>query len=378
MLASRHSDVQIEGDFYSGSTSRRQQATLSLADGQLALKTEADAWLLDWESVTVMPRVGNTPRYIHLPDDGVFETVDNDGVDNLAGQFKRGLSARLIHRLENNLGLILVAVVVAGLTIGGTFVYGVPIASRVIADWMPQSVVEQLGQATLDTLDSGWMEPSELASDRQAELKAHFEAYLASASEVPVNVTFRSSPAIGANAMALPNGTIIFTDDMVKLAESDDELNAVLAHELGHVVHNHGMKGVVHSSLTLWLIVVMTGDLSSFADSTVAGPAVLLNLAYSRDMEREADQFALTSMQQQGISPANFSRIMRRMSASHEHDDETDDEASQACCVGEACDDESYCDESGDDGWLADLGALVSSHPMTEERLRTFDEAAAQ
>ncbi|MGP4843375.1 M48 family metallopeptidase [Marinobacter sp. 1Y8] len=366
MLASRHSDVQIEGDFYSGSTSRRQQASLSLADGQLALKTETDAWLLDWESVTVMPRVGNTPRYIHLPDDGVFETNDNDGVDNLSRQFKRGVSARLIHKLENNLGLILIAVVVAGLTIGGTFVYGVPFASRVIAEWMPQSIVDRLGKATLDTLDSGWMEPTELGWDRQAELKAHFETYLASASQVPVNVTFRSSPGIGANAMALPDGTIIFTDDMVRLAETDDELNAVLAHELGHVVHNHGMKGVVHSSLTLWLIVIMTGDLSSFADSTVAGPAVLLNLAYSRDMEREADQFALTSMQQQGIDPGNFSRIMRRMSASHEHDDESDDSEPQEY------------EDSSDDGWLADLGALVSSHPMTEERLQMFDEATAQ
>ncbi|MDG5498450.1 M48 family metallopeptidase [Marinobacter sp. BGYM27] len=366
MLALRHFEMQIEGDFYSGSTSRRQQARLSLAEGQLALKTETDAWLLDWESVTVMPRVGNTPRYIHLPDDGVFETTDNDGVDQLARQFKRGTGARMLHRLENNLGLILVAVVVAGLTIAGTFVYGVPFASRVIAEWMPQSIVEQLGQATLDTLDSGWMEPSELGSDRQAELKAHFETYLASVSPVPVDINFRSSPAIGANAMALPNGTIIFTDDMVNLAQSDDELKAVLAHELGHVVHNHGMKGVVHSSLTLWLIVIMTGDLSSFADSTVAGPAVLMNLAYSRDMEREADQFALTSMQQQGIDPANFSRIMRRMSASHEHDDEVDDRASQ--------EDE----DSSDDSWLSDLGALVSSHPMTEERLRMFDEAAAQ
>ncbi|MEB3735127.1 M48 family metalloprotease [Halopseudomonas pachastrellae] len=51
--------------------------------------------------------------------------------------------------------------------------------------------------------------------------------------ERTLKVHFRSAPALGANAFALPGGHLVFTDAMVELAQHDDELVAVLAHEAG-------------------------------------------------------------------------------------------------------------------------------------------------
>lgn len=355
MSTSPLSDVAIEGDLYSGQDSGRQSATLYYdphSDGQpITITTSGDSLRLGPDDITLSPRIGNTPRYLHLPDDGVFETTDNDGVDRLGKQMGQH-SSRWIHRLENHLGLILVAILVTVATIGFTFFYGVPWASQAIANALPDSVIEHVGDSTLETLDDLWFEPSALSQERQQALQAHFAPFLEPVDGQTLEVLFRSSEAIGANAMALPNGTLIFTDDMVELAEDDNELTAILAHEIGHVAHRHGMKGVVQSSLTTWLIVMMSGDISAFSDTTVALPAILMSLAYSRNLEREADAYALETLRANDIPPRHFANIMKRLMAAHGEPETA---------------------ESEEDG-LQRISDMLSSHPVTSERIKLFEQ----
>lgn len=354
MSTSPQSEVTIEGQFYSGKDSSRRRAILRAAADIVLIDAGDTRLRLSPGDVEIAPRIGNTPRYLHLPDDGVFETEDNDGVDQLDRQSRHGRGHRLLHKLENHLGLILVAVVVTLATTGIAFVWGVPWASQALANALPDSVAEQVGESTLSTLDSTWLDPSSLSAERQQALLEHFQPFLKPVEGQDITVLFRSSPAIGANAMALPDGTLIFTDDLVNLAEDDHELTAILAHEIGHVAHRHGMKGMVQSSLTFWLIVMMTGDLSAFSDATVVVPAVLMSLSYSRDMEREADTYALETLKENGIDPIHFANVMERLMASHGEKEalDTDDESSR---------------------WDA-LKDMLSSHPVTGERIERFKQ----
>ena len=353
--SSESEEVTIEGHFYSGNDSRRQSATLHLdrrSDGQsITIKSAEDSPSFAPREVTLSPRIGNTPRYLHLPDDGVFETTDNDSVDRLGRQLGQH-SSRWIHRLENHLGLILAAVLVTVATVGFTFFYGVPWASQAIANALPDTVAEQVGDSTLKTLDDLWFEPSLLPQKRQQALQAHFAPLLKPAGGQTLEVQFRSSESIGANALALPNGTLIFTDDLVKLAEDDNELTAILAHEIGHIAHRHGMKGMVQSSLTTWLIVMMTGDISAFSDTTVTLPAILMSLAYSRDLEREADGYALQTLKANDIPPGHFANIMKRMMAAH-------GETENAEAEGES--------------WQR-ISDMLSTHPVTSQRIQRFEQ----
>lgn len=356
MSNSPPSELVIEGQYYCGGGSLREDALLRSSGALLELITASQRRTLTWQELTISPRVGNTPRYLHLPEDGVFETTDNDRVDALGRRSASGRWGRLLHRLEHNLGLILVAVVVTLAVTAGAFVYGVPWTAKAVAHALPDSIAEQVGATTLASLDSTWLEPTTLPEQRQQALRAHFAPLLEPVSGQRLNVQFRDSSAIGANALALPDGTLIFTDDLVALAQHDDELLSILAHEVGHVAHRHGMQGMVQSSLTFWLIVMMTGDLSAFSDTTVVLPAVLMSLSYSRDMERQADDYALDTLQQRGIDPAHFANIMARLSAQAE---------SSAADTG----------DGSDDRWAA-LEDLLSSHPGTSERIRRFREAA--
>ena len=126
---------------------------------------------------------------------------------------------------------------------------------------------------------------------------AHFHPLLTAHTDYPLQVMFRKGGALGPNAFALPDGTIVFTDEMVRLAEHDDELSAVLAHEIGHVVRRHGMRTIIQDSLLGFLILAITGDITGSSELFIGLPVLLTEMAYSREFEREADQYALAYMQ---------------------------------------------------------------------------------
>jgi Zn-dependent protease with chaperone function len=171
-----------------------------------------------------------------------------------------------------------------------------------------------------------------------------------------VHVLFRASKGLGANAFALPDGTIIFTDDMVKLSADDDELLAVLAHEIGHVVHRHGLRTLVQNSLFAFVVLAITGDVHGTSHMFLGLPVLLTELSYSRDFEREADDFALSYLMRQGISPVHFANLMRRI------------EKKRAA--------ETAPSNNGGHGPTPKSGwqDFLSTHPSMKERLRRFDQ----
>lgn len=70
------------------------------------------------------------------------------------------------------------------------------------------------------------------------------------------------------------------------------EALAVLAHEIGHVVHRHGMSGLVRSLGLLSVAGTVLGDFSTVAASALG---TVQGLRYSCEAEREADLFARRS-----------------------------------------------------------------------------------
>jgi predicted Zn-dependent protease len=193
-------------------------------------------------------------------------------------------------------------------------------------------------------MDRVYFEPSSLESEVQERLQTTFSRMTqATGEDYPFKLVFRSSEAIGANAFALPDGTIVITDDMVKLAQNDQQIMAVIAHEIGHVSHRHGLRRVLqHTGLSLMLIVV-TGDIASVANLAAILPTLLLENSYSRDMETEADRYALSYMQLHGPKPENFAAIMTRLKQSYEGDGK--------------------------------IAVFLSSHPDIDERIKPFLEA---
>ena len=147
----------------------------------------------------------------------------------------------------------------------------------------------------------------------------------------------------GANAFALPSGIIVVTDELVELAQDDDEILAVMAHELGHVHHRHIMRTIIQNSATALIIAILIGDLSSIAGLSATIPTVLMEAHYSREFELEADSFAVHRLSEMGKNPAALGRILQRLTEDHESDE-------------------------GSTLWR-----YLSTHPATQERVKAID-----
>ncbi|MFD2271073.1 M48 family metallopeptidase [Undibacterium arcticum] len=127
------------------------------------------------------------------------------------------------------------------------------------------------------------MSPTQLDPVDRARLKASFAALKlpqSQGSAMVYELVFRHSN-IGPNAFALPNGTIILTDQLVMLARNDPAVLAVLAHELGHLQQRHSLRRVFQTVGVGVAIHFMLGDVST---ALAALPTFFCSIKkYSRD-----------------------------------------------------------------------------------------------
>jgi predicted Zn-dependent protease len=131
------------------------------------------------------------------------------------------------------------------------------------------------------------------------------------------------------NAFAMPGGYIGVNSGLIIATDSESELAAVLAHEIGHVVQRHIARGMTqqHQSGTIMLASVAAALLAALAGGggnlamgvAAFGQAAAIDrqLGFSRDAEREADRAGFHMLTAAGYDPAGMSRMFARlMSAS--------------------------------------------------------------
>lgn len=138
------------------------------------------------------------------------------------------------------------------------------------------------------------------------------------------------------NAVALPGGRILIFRGLIDQAKSADEVAGVLAHEIGHVEHRHVMVSLLRR-FGLGLLIGSGGTAADYGQA-------LLESRYSRDAEREADDYSIAHMVKAGISPAATAGFFGRLSKQ----------------------------EAG----LPDMFVYMASHPLSAERQKAFAKAA--
>jgi predicted Zn-dependent protease len=125
------------------------------------------------------------------------------------------------------------------------------------------------------------------------------------------------------NAFAAPGGFIFITHGMILGMESEEELAAVLAHEVGHVSARHSIASVRGA---LWKrVAVITAQetarhagvnpelLDLFGEATDKIVGTLLTVGYDQGQEFEADQLGQEYAARAGYDPAATRRYLERM-----------------------------------------------------------------
>ena len=147
----------------------------------------------------------------------------------------------------------------------------------------------------------------------------------------------------GVNALGVPGGWVYVTKGMMRFVRTDDELAAVLAHELTHINHRHYYIQQDRQSRMMPAIVlaaalsVLAHSAAPLAGVSIATRGALAN--YQRDLERDADLTGISFLMKTRYSPVAMLTLM-------EHLDQVDKLTGQP-----------------------DLGPLYQDHPRPDERV---------
>jgi Zn-dependent protease with chaperone function len=235
---------------------------------------------------------------------------------------------------------ILVVATAALLSLIVAYLYGIPLLADRLVTVLPAEWEEKIG-ATADaqieaslTEGKGYAvcdaDPNSLANRAITRFTNDAFAGLNSPFAPSVTVIRSEIP----NAFALPGGRTYYLSSLIQASRRSDEFAGVLAHELGHVYHRHGMQTLIATSTTGLLVGFVLGDMTGLSVAGAIG-ASLIDNRFSRDAERQADAFAAKTAQRLGFDVSGLVDLLDRVAE--------DDAFSRAL-------------------------ALFSSHPLTADR----------
>lgn len=121
------------------------------------------------------------------------------------------------------------------------------------------------------------------------------------------------------NAFALPGGHIGVHTGLLDVAETPAQLAAILGHEVGHVLAEHGNERMTHQ-LGIKIALVLLGLLGDIEQAELLralglGAHLGISLPFSRAHESEADRMGLVLMAAAGFDPQQSVTLWRNMAA---------------------------------------------------------------
>lgn len=330
--------MDFTGKYYDGKTSKIYPVTIRYEHQTIYISGDSPECEMSvpLSDCRLTPALGKTNRSILLPSGAKCETEDHKAMAFLDRQKGDNILYNVIHLLERKWKLAIGCMAGLVLAVFLFTAYGIPYIAEVVSRNIPVSVMNKISDDALILLDKQLFEPSKIKPEKQKKLKAEIKS-IQNEIDSGRNYTlkFRNGTDIGANAFALPSGTIIVTDQLIDMIKDDKELTGILLHEIGHIEHRHGIRSVLQNTGVFFLISAIAGDMVSITSVAGSFPTLLVESGYSRKFEKEADAFSADYFRKKGWSTKPFRNILKRI---------TKDE------------------ELGMD--------MVSTHPGTEERIK--------
>ncbi|RHW18991.1 peptidase [Sphingomonas gilva] len=313
---------------YDGRSAIRRRVELRPeGDGFVLVEGDAAHGPFAWSDLTGRGMQDGAAVYAHRTLDGWRLGLDGEIPPDIAARLPR---EERYGRLIDRIGLWKASAAFAVIAV--LALTGVYFAPAAIAPLIPPSFERRMGDAMVGDFGGRFC----AAPEGQAALAKLVRRIDPEGGDLDVRVA-----NIGmVNAVALPGGKIIIFDQLLREAESPDEVAGVLGHEIGHVRNRDVMQALLRQ---LGLSVVLggvQGDAGGYLNAVIG-------LTYTRAAEARADGYAIESLRMADVSPVATAAFFRRLARF----------------------------EPGD-GRAATMLGYVSSHPLSRARERTFRAAA--
>ena len=330
----------VDARYFDGRSSRAHAVRLRVDNGDLEIAGDEMTRREALTQLRVSEPLTHAPRIVTFDDGAFCEIADNETFSQILAE--SGHRDSLVVKWQNRWRGAAFAVLALIAFLFVVYRWVLPSVAEYAAVRVPLSWEENLGQEATAFLEKRVFSATQLSQERRDALTDRFKA-IAPQDGRDYAIHFRASK-IGPNALALPGGVIYVTDELVGLAPDDDAVIGVLAHELGHIEQRHLMRRLFASAAVGAAAAVLFGDVSTVL---AALPALLIDLDYSRAMEREADMYAVELLRSNGISTGSLATLFERMQEAHEKR-----------------------------GPKSDWPTYLSTHPPTPERVELFRQPA--
>jgi len=269
------------------------------------------------------------------------KSEENDKIDEILDKLE--IKRSKVHKLERSWKLAVVSVALIGVFVVFMLTAGASYTASFLAKVLPPTVLDRASVNTLHLLDKEYLHKSNLTKEKKAKILALFNKL--TDKDKHYKLHFRSSPAMGANAFALPSGDVVLLDELVFLDKDPNMYGVlgVLAHEKGHVVYKHGLQGLIKGAVATTVIGYITGDFSFIATTL---PTAVVTSKYSREFESQADQYAKKELERLHISSKPLAKLFINL--------------------------EGYYHKKRKDSNTTNYFDFLASHPATKDRIKYF------
>lgn len=307
----------VPATYYDGLTAKRHAVEVSLHPDGLAIFSAEGRLLTTWPyqairrieghtgaglAVTLLPQPGSTAEpMVDIPDPAFSADLATRAPLTLT----KGVSERRERRA------VVFWAIAAVISLLGLAFYGLPAIAGRLAPLVPAGAEIRLGAAMDPEIRRTFGGETGIKTCSAPEgvqalagLVGRFEA--SADLHLPLKVVVLNHSLV--NAFALPGGYVYVFNGLLQKARSPDELAGVLAHEIGHVKLRHGLRSVIQAGGLGFLLGTVFGD---FAGGTaiILASRSLMQSAFSRDSERQADHFAVDLMLKAGGDPMGLARF---------------------------------------------------------------------
>ncbi|MFQ5955279.1 MAG: M48 family metallopeptidase [Kiloniellales bacterium] len=340
----------IAGNYADGQTARLHPVQVHLESTGLAIVDAEGARLALWAYEELEPaeavQTGRPVRLRLRDDKGARLTIEPETSLEALWQAAPQLRGR---RRMGRRAWRAVAVMAASVgAVGVGLVYGVPRLADALTVLVPVSWEEATGSAIQREVIGLFVEdaaagPICAAAAGRAALD-RLTQRVAAPIETDFSFTVTVANSKTVNAFALPGGYIVVLSGLIDLAESPDEVAAVLAHEMAHVVERHPTRGMIRNTGHGILIDVLLGGSVAPGWASSMGQ-MLITTSYTREDEAEADALGADFLKAAGLRTGGDIRFFERLK-----------------------------EKFGD---MPQALAMFSSHPLTEDRIAALRERAS-
>lgn len=218
-----------------------------------------------------------------------------------------------------------------------SYVFFIPFLAVKAVENMPISYDEQLGEYVFEKMTGNFeIDSVESVLVNEFAEKINFES--------PYTLKIHVVKDETVNAFALPGGHIVIYEGILNQMQHKEELAALLAHEVSHVNHRHSVKAIAKTLSSYLFLSILTSDVNGITTVIVSNADMFNSLTYSRSLEAEADSEGLKILYNNRIDQRGFVYLF-----------ETLGKESQGLNI-----------------------ELLSTHPLTENRIEQANKTAAE